>query len=134
MSKDVFSGRARLLTDDPERDAPLVREFIAYQWWTYRDGRERSVGNPPPPPIPPGEIPTDGPLPGGPEIGFTVGTPEDVAHLVDVGHHCGDVLRTPLFATRIEEDRDFHQATSARSERPLIRRQATSATARMRSS
>jgi hypothetical protein len=60
--------------------------------------------------------------------------PKHVAHLVDVGHHGRHVLGTPLVAARIEENRNFHQATSARSERPLIRRQAISATVRMRSS
>ena len=60
--------------------------------------------------------------------------PEHIPDLVDVGHDRGHVLGTPLFAAGIEQDRDFHQATSARSERPLIRRQAMSATARMRSS
>ena len=59
---------------------------------------------------------------------------EHVPHLVDVAQDRGHVLRAPLVAAGIVQDRNAHQATSARSERPLIRRQATSATARMRSS
>src|SRR6476660_787259 len=60
------------------------------------------------------------------ELYLVPSPPEHIAHLVDVGHHRGHVLGTPLFAAGIEEYRDVHQATSARSERPLIRRQATS--------
>ena len=59
---------------------------------------------------------------------------EDIAHLVHVAHHRRDVLRAPLVAAGVVQDRNSHQATSARSERPLIRRQAMSATVRMRSS
>src|SRR3954454_3825308 len=81
----------------------------------------------------PGE-PAEITVPDRQELHFVAPPPEHIAHLVDVGHHRGHVLGTPLFAAGIEEDRDFHQATSARSERPLIRRQATSATARIRSS
>jgi hypothetical protein len=60
--------------------------------------------------------------------------PKHVTHLVDVGHDGRNVLGTPLLAARVEQDRNFHHATSARSERPLIRRQAMSATVRIRSS
>ena len=60
--------------------------------------------------------------------------PQHVPHLVDVPHDRGDVLRAPLVAAGIEENRNSHQATSARSERPLIRRHAMSATVRIRSS
>ena len=49
-------------------------------------------------------------------------------------HHRGHVLRTPLVAAGIVQDRRFHHATSARSERPLIRRDAMSATVRISSS
>src|SRR4051812_45537602 len=42
--------------------------------------------------------------------------PQDVSNFMDVGHDRGHVLGTPLFAARIEENGDFHQATSARSE------------------
>ena len=59
---------------------------------------------------------------------------EDIAHLMHVAHHRRDVLRAPLVAAGVVQDRNSHQATSARSERPLIRRQAMSATVRMRSS
>src|SRR4051794_37732747 len=68
------------------------------------------------------------------ELHLVPPSPEHIAHLVDVAHHRGYVLGTPLFAACIEEDCDFHQATSARSDRPLIRRQAMSATVRIRSS
>jgi hypothetical protein len=68
------------------------------------------------------------------QLDFVATAPEHVADLVDVGDDSRHVLRAPLIATRIEENCDFHQATSARSERPLIRRQAMSATVRMRSS
>ena len=84
-------------------------------------------------PASPGE-PAKVPQPDRQQLDLMPPAPQDVAHLVDVGHHRGHVLRTPLFATRVEENGNFHQATSARSERPLIRRQAMSATVRMRSS
>ena len=70
----------------------------------------------------------------GEELHLVAPAPEHVPDLVDVAHHRGDVLRAPLVAAGIVEDRDSHQATSARSERPLIRRQAMSATVRIRSS
>ena len=54
--------------------------------------------------------------------------PEDVADLVDVAHDRRHVLRAPLVAAGIVQDRHLHYATSARSERPLIRRHAMSAT------
>jgi alkanesulfonate monooxygenase SsuD/methylene tetrahydromethanopterin reductase-like flavin-dependent oxidoreductase (luciferase family) len=74
-----FNGPVQaFLTDDPERDRPLILEHIAYQWQTYRDARELSAGNPPPPQVRPEEI-RGGPLPGGPEVGFVYGTPEHVA-------------------------------------------------------
>jgi alkanesulfonate monooxygenase SsuD/methylene tetrahydromethanopterin reductase-like flavin-dependent oxidoreductase (luciferase family) len=74
-----FNGPMQaFLTDDPERDGPLILEHVAYQWSTYRDARERSAGNPPPPRVRPDEI-ADGPLPGRPELGFVYGTPERVA-------------------------------------------------------
>ena len=70
----------------------------------------------------------------GEELDLVAPPAEDVAHLVDVAQHRGDVLRAPLVAAGIVQDRNSHQATSARSERPLIRRQAMSATVRIRSS
>ena len=70
----------------------------------------------------------------GEQLDLVAPAAEDVAHLVDVAHHRGDVLRAPLVAAGIVQDRNSHQATSARSERPLIRRQAMSATVRIRSS
>jgi len=60
--------------------------------------------------------------------------PQDIAHLVDIAHDGRHVLRTPLVAAGIVQDRHFHHATSARSERPLIRRHAMSATVRISSS
>jgi hypothetical protein len=59
---------------------------------------------------------------------------QDVPDLVDVAHHRGDILRAPILAAGVVDHCHSHQATSARSERPLIRRQAMSATVRMRSS
>src|SRR5436309_15699890 len=84
-------------------------------------------------PANPGE-PAEIPVPDGQELYLVAPAPQHVSDFVDVGHYRSHVLGTPLFAARIEENGDFHQATSARSERPLIRRQATSATARMSSS
>src|SRR3954451_15411187 len=42
------------------------------------------------------------------ELDFVPPPPQDVSDFVDVGHHCGHVLGTPLFAARIEENGDFH--------------------------
>jgi alkanesulfonate monooxygenase SsuD/methylene tetrahydromethanopterin reductase-like flavin-dependent oxidoreductase (luciferase family) len=80
---DPGSGRflgpmQAFLTDDPERDGPVIREHIAYQWQGYRDARELSAGNPTAARVRPEEI-QDGPLPGRPELGFVFGTPERVA-------------------------------------------------------
>jgi D-alanine-D-alanine ligase len=55
-------------------------------------------------------------------------------HLVDVLQHGRHVLRAPLGAAGVVDDGDLHAAAGVRSDRPLIRRQAMSATARMRSS
>ena len=70
----------------------------------------------------------------GQQLDVVAPAPEHVPHLVDVAHDRGDVLRAPLVAAGIEQDRDLHHATSARSERPLIRRHAMSATVRISSS
>jgi hypothetical protein len=78
--------------------------------------------------------PAEVPQPNREELDLVPTPPEHIAHLVDVGHYGRDVLGTPILAARIEQDCNFHQATSARSERPLIRRHAISATVRMRSS
>ena len=68
------------------------------------------------------------------QLDLVAPAPEDVADLVDVAHDRGHVLRAPLVAAGIVEDRHLHHATSARSERPLIRRHAMSATVRISSS
>jgi alkanesulfonate monooxygenase SsuD/methylene tetrahydromethanopterin reductase-like flavin-dependent oxidoreductase (luciferase family) len=78
-SARFFGPVQAFLTDDPERDRQLILEHIAYQWQTYRDARELTRGNPSAARVRPEEIRTDGPLPGGPEIGFVFGTPEQVA-------------------------------------------------------
>jgi hypothetical protein len=70
----------------------------------------------------------------GQELYFVPPAPKYVPYFMNVGDHGRDVLGTPFIAAGIEQDRNFHQATSARSERPLIRRHAMSATVRMRSS
>jgi alkanesulfonate monooxygenase SsuD/methylene tetrahydromethanopterin reductase-like flavin-dependent oxidoreductase (luciferase family) len=77
-----FNGPIQaFLTDDPERDGPTIRQHIAYQWQGYRDGRAAITGVPADR-VDPDEIPVSGPLPGGPEIAFLFGTPEQVSEQI----------------------------------------------------
>ena len=60
--------------------------------------------------------------------------PEGGPHLAHVRHDRGHVLGRPLVAPAVVQDDCAHHLTSASRDSPLIRRQAMSATARIRSS
>jgi alkanesulfonate monooxygenase SsuD/methylene tetrahydromethanopterin reductase-like flavin-dependent oxidoreductase (luciferase family) len=67
-----------LLTDDPERDWPIVREHLAYQWDSYASYRVEGTGEPLPTPIDPEAWRSRG-IEHGLMGGFMLATPEGAA-------------------------------------------------------
>jgi hypothetical protein len=61
-------------------------------------------------------------------LGAVAGGTEDSFDFPDVAQDGGHVGRAPLLAPAVVQDHDLHAATSASSRRPVIRRQAMSAT------
>ena len=52
--KARMSGPVSLfLSDEPERDWPVVSEYLAYQWNSYRRASVEGTDRPPPPPVDP---------------------------------------------------------------------------------
>ncbi|MEU6185767.1 LLM class flavin-dependent oxidoreductase [Nocardia sp. NPDC047038] len=65
------------VTEDPERDWPLVAPYIAYQVDSYRRHMVEGTDAPPPKPVDPAKLATRDPR--GPLSYFWFGTPEEIA-------------------------------------------------------
>jgi alkanesulfonate monooxygenase SsuD/methylene tetrahydromethanopterin reductase-like flavin-dependent oxidoreductase (luciferase family) len=74
----MAGGVQAYVTDDPERDWPLVAPHIAYQQDSYRRYMVEDTGSPAPRPVDPERLRTRGPD-AGPMSYFLFGTPEEVA-------------------------------------------------------
>jgi alkanesulfonate monooxygenase SsuD/methylene tetrahydromethanopterin reductase-like flavin-dependent oxidoreductase (luciferase family) len=76
-----MSGPVNLfLSDDPERDWPVVREYYAYIWDTYARGLAEGRGRPAPPPVDPDEWRARGLAAG--LRGMVIATPADAARML----------------------------------------------------
>ena len=80
-------GIQAYVTEDPERDWPLVAPHIAYQQDSYRRYMVQGAGHPVPRPVNPQRLRTRGPE-AGPLSYFLFGTPEEVAGQIRA--HAGD--------------------------------------------
>jgi alkanesulfonate monooxygenase SsuD/methylene tetrahydromethanopterin reductase-like flavin-dependent oxidoreductase (luciferase family) len=80
-------GIQAYVTEDPERDWPLVAPHIAYQQDSYRRYMVEGAGQPVPRPVDPQRLRTRGPE-AGPLSYFLFGTPEEVA--AQIRAHAGD--------------------------------------------
>ena len=80
-------GIQAYVTDDPERDWPLVAPHIAYQQDSYRKYMVEGTGSPAPRPVDPERLRTRGPDTG-PLSHFLFGTPGQVA--AQIRAHLGD--------------------------------------------
>jgi alkanesulfonate monooxygenase SsuD/methylene tetrahydromethanopterin reductase-like flavin-dependent oxidoreductase (luciferase family) len=77
-----ISGPVNLfLSDDPERDWPIVRKHVAYQWNSYARYRLEGTGEAPPPPIDP-EAWRERGIGRGLMNGFSLATPQEAAELL----------------------------------------------------
>jgi alkanesulfonate monooxygenase SsuD/methylene tetrahydromethanopterin reductase-like flavin-dependent oxidoreductase (luciferase family) len=77
----MAGGMNAYVTDDPERDWPLVAPHIAYQQDSYRRYMVEGTGEPVPRPVDPEKLRSRGPE-AGPLSYFLFGTPEDVAKAI----------------------------------------------------
>ena len=77
----MAGGVQAYVTDDPERDWPLVAPHIAYAQDSYRRYMVEGTGNPVPRPVDPERLRARGPE-AGPMSYFLFGTPEDVAKAI----------------------------------------------------
>jgi alkanesulfonate monooxygenase SsuD/methylene tetrahydromethanopterin reductase-like flavin-dependent oxidoreductase (luciferase family) len=73
----MAGGVQAWVTDDPERDWPVVSRYLAYQVDSYRRHMTRETGAPPPRPVDPAVLTRRDPR--GPLGYFWFGTPEQVA-------------------------------------------------------
>jgi alkanesulfonate monooxygenase SsuD/methylene tetrahydromethanopterin reductase-like flavin-dependent oxidoreductase (luciferase family) len=87
-----------LLSDDPERDWPLVREHVAWQWDSYARHRVEGTDEPAPPPIDPDALRARG-IDRGVLNGFAVLTPEDAAEAIRAAAEGLDAETAFLWAT-----------------------------------
>jgi alkanesulfonate monooxygenase SsuD/methylene tetrahydromethanopterin reductase-like flavin-dependent oxidoreductase (luciferase family) len=83
----MAGGVQAYVTDDPERDWPLVAPRIAYQQDSYRRYMVEGTGSPAPRSVDPERLRTRGPD-AGPMSYFLFGTPEEVA--MAIRDHRGD--------------------------------------------
>lgn len=78
LASGVMSGPfTAWVTEDPERDWPMVSEHLAHQLNSYRRHGVEGTGHPPPPPVNVHKLLNSDR--GGPIGSFTFGTPETVA-------------------------------------------------------
>jgi alkanesulfonate monooxygenase SsuD/methylene tetrahydromethanopterin reductase-like flavin-dependent oxidoreductase (luciferase family) len=82
------------ITDDPERDWPVVARHLAHQWNTYLSYGVEGTGRPPPPPIDPEAWRANGLGPGASH--FLLATPEDAAGAL-LAYADGTPLETVFF-------------------------------------
>jgi alkanesulfonate monooxygenase SsuD/methylene tetrahydromethanopterin reductase-like flavin-dependent oxidoreductase (luciferase family) len=83
----MAGGIQAYVTEDPERDWPLVAPHIAYAQDSYRRYMVEGTDSPPPRPVDPDKLRARGPD-AGPLSYFLFGTPEQVAEAI--AKHKGD--------------------------------------------
>jgi alkanesulfonate monooxygenase SsuD/methylene tetrahydromethanopterin reductase-like flavin-dependent oxidoreductase (luciferase family) len=90
----MAGGVNAYVTDDPERDWPLVTPHIAYQQNSYRNYMVEGTNRPAPRPVDAERLRSRGPD-AGPMSYFWFGTPEQVA--AAIRHHVGDAPVSTVF-------------------------------------
>jgi alkanesulfonate monooxygenase SsuD/methylene tetrahydromethanopterin reductase-like flavin-dependent oxidoreductase (luciferase family) len=116
------------ITDDPERDWPVVAPHLAHQWDTYRSYGVEGTGKRAPPPIDPDAWRANGLGPGANH--FMLATPDDAAR--EIADYIGDApVETVIFWASIGGMPDAmvrrHVQTICSDLAPRLRALATSA-------